>query len=155
MNSELINRWNEVCDDESTVYHLGDFALCCNEKQVDQIISKLNFGKLILLMGNHEKAFKNWYYKIGSKRPDVEMHQYLEISHKGQKICMFHYPIASWNGKFRGSWMLSGHCHGNYQGSLSTGSEKILDVGVDTNNYYPYSYEQVAKIMSNKTNKTI
>jgi calcineurin-like phosphoesterase family protein len=49
------------------------------------------------------------------------------------------------NGKVH----LTGNCHGNIQ-NLNK-SIKRMDVGVDTNNFYPYSYQEIKEIMKSKT----
>ena len=50
MNDRLIDNWNQVVKPSDTVYHLGDFALYCND--IEQIRKKLN-GKINLIQGNH------------------------------------------------------------------------------------------------------
>lgn len=49
--------------------------------------------------------------------------------------------IPSWNGFYHGSWHLHGHVHGRG----SNFSFRVMDVGVDANNYFPVSWEQVQK----------
>src|SRR5690606_13737518 len=64
-----------------------------------------------------------------------------------QPIALMHFPILSWDGMHHGTWMLHGHCHGSLP---DTGGQR-MDVGVDTNNLYPYSYEDVKKRMVLRT----
>ena len=45
-----------------------------------------------------------------------------------------------WNKSHYGSWELYGHSHGTLEPI-----GKQLDVGVDTNNFYPYSFEDIKK----------
>lgn len=51
-----------------------------------------------------------------------------------------------------GSWHLYGHSHGNLPDDPNSLS---FDVGVDTNNFKPYSLKDVERIMAGKTFKPI
>ena len=66
----------------------------------------------------------------------------LEIKLDGQLIVLCHYSMRKWNKSHYGSWHLYGHSHGNLPPlGLS------FDVGVDTNDYYPYSLDDVSNKM--------
>lgn len=116
MNSYLIDHWNDTVKENDTVYHLGDFSFAGKQKTRD-ILDRLN-GKKVFILGNHCYHMASLYGEYG------EVIMYKEIKHYGAKVCLFHYPIAAWNGQGRGSVMLHGHCHGSYQGKGRT-----LDVG--------------------------
>lgn len=126
MNEEIIKRHNSVVGKNDIVYDLGDF---CFGK--DEYSHRLN-GKRIRINGSHDK-------KCG-----VDMYRlFVDINHYLQLIILCHYPMRSWEKSHYGSWMLYGHHHGKLQPyGLS------FDVGVDTNNFYPYSLHQVTEIMS-------
>ena len=141
MNEELIARWNAKVPPGSIVYHLGDFGFM-HEEPLIKLIKRLN-GTILLLLGNHDKAIR------GKVRNCFEwIKNYYECkTDDGIKICMFHYPIASWNGGHRGSWQLHGHCHGSFP---DTGVKRI-DIGVDTHpNYAPYSYDEIERKMRSR-----
>lgn len=138
MDEKLISNWNSVVGEDDLVYHLGDFAFA-SHKRIRDIVGRLN-GRIHLIEGNHEKK------KVLKKVSDlfVDIDKYLEIKYNYKKetyfICMFHYPISSWNKKMYNSIHLFGHCHGKY-----TQPGKCLDVGVDSDfaNFYPLSIEDV------------
>ena len=52
---------------------------------------------------------------------------------------MMHYPLSSWNGMGQGTLMLHGHTHGTPTGLTG----RIKDVGLDTNNLFPYKLDDV------------
>ena len=74
----------------------------------------------------------------------------------GQPIVICHYPLASFNGQARGSWMLHGHCHGNlYKSEIGQPLYKTrtLDVGVEKAPF-PLSLTDLKGILGTKENLT-
>ena len=65
MNNTLINNWNSIIKEDDIVYHLGDFALTCDEK-LKELYSYLN-GTIILIRGNHDGKSVKYYEDIGFK----------------------------------------------------------------------------------------
>lgn len=102
MNNTLIAFWNSVVKKEDIVYVLGDVSWYNKEGQ-KEIVNQLN-GKKILVYGNHD-------YEVYSDDGFAEHHDYLEISDNGRKVVLSHYPIASFNGMYRGWYHLYGHVH--------------------------------------------
>ena len=148
MNNLLIQRWNSVVEKDDQVYHLGDFAFAGTAKG-QQIFERLN-GRKFLIRGNHDgnsqrKQSWEWvkdYYQL-KEQMSYETDEG-EIKHYVQSIVLFHYPILSWDGIHHGAWHLHGHCHG----SLPDTGGLRLDVGVDCNNWYPISLEEIQQKMS-------
>jgi calcineurin-like phosphoesterase family protein len=68
------------------------------------------------------------------------------------KIVLCHYAFEVWNKRHFGSWCLHGHSHGTLP---SPDHMARYDVGVDNNDYFPVSYEQVKFIMTRKVFKPI
>jgi len=75
-----------------------------------------------------------------------------------QPIVMSHYPMLTWDGSGRGSWMLHGHCHGKLKEEF-VGSDgvqyrlppaKRLDVGMDCHNFKPLTYWEIKGLMAAK-----
>jgi hypothetical protein len=68
---------------------------------------------------------------------------------------MCHYPILSWNGAGKGSWMLFSHVHG------SLGNSELGRIYLDKGGYnlevsvesirYPLTYGEIFNIMKNKS----
>ena len=150
MNETLINNWNNVVKDDDLIFCLGDFALG-NEKGCHEILKRLN-GHKALIKGNHEKTVLNKSYNIDEF--DGGIYERLEIrvideevSNEFQDIVLSHYPMLAWNKSHRGSWSLFGHVHGIFDGKPFL-SPNQLDVGVDSHNYTPISYEKVKEIVT-------
>jgi len=120
----LINLWNNQVKKVDCVYVLGDVSFG-NIDITKNVLTKLN-GHIIVIKGNHDKERDLNHFKLDQLL--VDFHDYLEIRIQGVKTCMSHYPMVSWNGSHRGSYMLHGHCHGNYTPDVG----KILDVGLDS-----------------------
>jgi calcineurin-like phosphoesterase family protein len=120
----LIEIWNKQVKKGDTVYHLGDFSFAKDTKKTLAVIERLN-GTIHMIKGNHDYSDNFKQYSRGVN--GVYTHDYLEKQFDGQKVVMFHFPIASWHQQHRGSWHLHGHSHGMY----TEGKGKILDVGID------------------------
>ena len=135
MNTELVNRWNEVVAKEDTVYILGDFAY-----KNEQFWAKQLNGEKFLIPGNHDKLRKQG--KIGELivlPPIFEIRKALLDEYGNPRtIVLCHYSLRSWNKSHYGSYCLFGHHHNKLEPyGLS------FDCGVDTNNFYPYSLNDV------------
>lgn len=138
MHEEMIKRWNSLVSKGDIVYHLGDFCMF-DKKRTNQVLYALN-GTIRLVKGNHDKIIKGDIVK----RFDWIKDYYEAKAPDGRKIILCHYPFQVWNKSHYGSWHLHGHSHG----SLAPWNVKRLDVGVDTNDFYPYSMDKIEKLMS-------
>lgn len=164
----LIERWNDNLGEESEIFHLGDIMFGSNgEERLEEVLNRLTFKTLYLFSGNHSAGYKQLlsksseengirYLGFGNKKVYF-VPNYLEIIVCGQPIVLSHYPLVSWNGQAKGSWMLHGHCHGNLWNS-DIGKTlyihcKIRDVGVEEV-CYPISFENVRMRFKEKKNKT-
>lgn len=142
MDENLIINWNACVQPDDRVYHLGDFALCPEERAI-KIVKRLQ-GQKFLLFGNHDKRLRknNEFLSQWIWARDLE-----QITVENQKIILCHYAMLTWNQSHRGSWALHGHSHG----SLKPDSHSLrVDVGVDCWNYMPVSFEEIAKVMVEK-----
>lgn len=140
MNEFMIERWNSRVTARDTVYHLGDFGLS-GISNLHLILERLN-GNKVLIRGNHDSCTRTAYRdRIGF----LEVYDQLEVH--GFKLC--HYPMVGdteREDRFVGKrpkiegkdWLLCGHVH-----DLWRISGRQLNVGVDVNDYYPLSLEQI------------
>jgi calcineurin-like phosphoesterase family protein len=138
MDEEIIKRHNEVVGSDDVVFHLGDFTLEKDQTKVENWIGRLN-GKPVFVTGSHD----NWM--LGNEHNTYK--EILEKKIEGQDIVMCHYAMRVWPKSHYNSWQLFGHSHGKLPEM-----GKQLDVGVDTHNYYPYSFEEIRSIMQTKDN---
>jgi calcineurin-like phosphoesterase family protein len=135
MDAELIRRWNVVVPPDGEVWHLGDVSFRRNAETL-AILKRLN-GRKHLIEGNHDhlnREIKAQFQSIAD---------YRELKIDGRKICLFHYPLESWNQMAYGAWHLHGHSHGN----LAEFGLRA-DVGVDCWSQAPVSYGELVKHMA-------
>jgi calcineurin-like phosphoesterase family protein len=128
MNEDLIKRWNDLISPKDLIYVLGDFSFGNNQTK-NRIVEQLN-GTIHLVPGCHD----------GGKKPDrmivLDSIFILEVEPKPIVLC--HYAMLVWPLKHYGAIHLFGHSHGSLPRR-----ENCMDVGVDTNDYYPYDLEKI------------
>lgn len=128
MNQVLIERWNSKISDTDDVYILGDFAFKDHRR-----FFELLKGRKYLISGSHDvisKEIIESYLESASK--------YKEIRFEKRVFVLSHCPLRCWEHGQSGSIHLFGHEHGRIQTyNLS------MDVGVDTNNFFPYSLPEI------------
>src|SRR5258706_2853956 len=138
MNREMISRWNSKVTKNDIIYHLGDFSFG-GWNFASSIFQQLH-GSTMVLQGNHDDWYRNATNINVHTIPNLSEINIPELKIDGHehKIVLCHYPMRSWNKSFHGSWHLFGHVHGTLEPyGLS------FDCGVDTNNFYPYSLNDV------------
>jgi calcineurin-like phosphoesterase family protein len=152
MNKALVSRWNEKISLKDIVYHLGDFGFTRGMgvdpyQNIKNLLNQLN-GSINLILGNHD--CQNYNQRILSLFASNSLLREKTVA--GQRIIMCHYPMLTWAGKHKGSIMLCGHSHNNLPATRKEATQigKILDIGVDGNNFYPYSFDEIMLIMDKK-----
>jgi len=136
MDETLIDNFNSKISDDDVTVHLGDFCLYKSVNRVEtNYIDRLN-GEHIFIMGSHDK----WLSNLNPK-------SIFECQIDNTYIVGCHYLMKIWPLSHYGSWLLFGHSHGA-SNNLIEGKQH--DVGVDNNNYYPLSFNEIKEIMSSK-----
>ena len=134
MDETLIENHNSVVGSGDVVIHGGDFSLIRGKATVfKRYISRL-VGKHVFLRGSHDvwlsgnMASTRWEKRFGE-----------------HYIVVDHYSMRAWPRSHYNSWQLYGHSHGRLppQG-------KQHDIGVDNNNFFPVSLEEVVEIMATR-----
>ena len=136
MHEELILRHNAVVGKNDVVIHLGDFSFAPPEK-TRSIFKRLN-GQHHLVLGNHDHPGNGDFFRSRNDYLELVVH---DVGEKQLIICC-HYAFQVWNKSHHGSWHVHGHSHGKLPAQ-----GKRQDVGVDTHDYYPYSFRQLKEIM--------
>ena len=157
MNKVIADNWNRVVPKDAHIFHLGDVSLTANPKELNDLLHSLN-GIKHLVIGNHEKdALGKSYIKEHWATINDTVEIYVkdgDSSNKEQHIFMCHYPMIVWNASHRGSWQLFGHVHGGLSGEAIINHKATqLDVGVDSHDYAPISYQAVKEIIINQISK--
>lgn len=157
MTEAMIKIHNALVKPEDTVYHLGDFAFG-GVTEITSLLRRLN-GHYRFVWGNHDKAMHDFAAEQ-SKHSDLQhkiefLDTLAEICIEGHNIVLCHYPLYRWNRSHHLSWMLHGHCHYTLPESKKEGLPltmgAILDVGVDGNQFKPYTFTEIKLIMQTKT----
>jgi calcineurin-like phosphoesterase family protein len=159
-NQFQIQKWNEVCDENSIVFLLGD-TIFDDPKGLNfiNLLNRLRFSKLYAQPGNHFSGWLQNYKKtLGEKFPGAleqdriiyEVYplqqsitfgkdiffipNYAELDINGLQIVISHYAIRSWNQMSKNSIML--HSHEHLSSDLSDWENldngKIADVGYES-----------------------
>ena len=162
INEFQIKAWNEICDDNSIVFLLGDTMF--GDPKGDKFIEffrKLKFKTVYIQPGNHLSGYLQNYksslrklhpgavdgdqinyevFPLSDVSPNiygkeiVYIPNYAELSINGTQIVISHYAIRSWNKMSKNSWMLHSHEHlsSNLSDFGNTGNGRIADVGYES-----------------------
>ncbi|MCL2415237.1 MAG: metallophosphoesterase family protein [Defluviitaleaceae bacterium] len=142
MNRILRKNWNERVKDNDDVYIVGDFCFRTDGVGEAIAIAKSLRGRKYLIIGNHdEKMLKDARYR----ECFVEICDIGKITLDGERIVMCHYPIAEWDGFFRGSWHIYGHIHNARNQAFATmrAHERALNAGADITNFAPVTFSEL------------
>jgi len=139
----IVLNWNSKATEKTVGFLLGDVMFGYGgEEEFIKLMNRLNFWRVFVMSGNHHAGWKqtfenlkdNTLYLDKCRKEVIFVPNYLEAYVNGQPIVMCHYPIVSWNGHGKGSWMLHSHCHGSLYGTEIGNilyKAKIADVGVE------------------------
>lgn len=144
-NTCLVNVINSKVREDDILYHLGDWSFGGFEN-ISEFRKQLNCKTIHLILGNHDHHIENNRNRIQNLFESVQ--HYKEIIVHNQLIILSHYSMRVWNKLHKNSWMLYGHSHG----TLPDIGGKTMDVGCDTNNLLPYSFEEIKQIMNKRIN---
>lgn len=129
MDEEILRRFNEVIVPGDILYHLGDVSW--STYNLDKFFSRLRTKEVHLIYGNHDDHKR-------TRHPHIRSYADIKRIHvAGHSFTLCHYAMRVWCGDF----MLYGHSHGKLQPALP----HSMDVGVDTNDFYPWSAEKITR----------
>ena len=149
MNHTLICNFNEVIGVDDTLYHLGDVGW--GEAGIREFLTALNCKNVHWIPGNHDKEIKRSHALQSLFKevynPKHRGYPIVNITIEGEEVILCHFAQRVWDRSHFGTIHLYGHSHGMLPDDPNSLS---MDVGVDTNNFYPYSWEDIKKFMSKK-----
>lgn len=157
MNETLLTNWNKLVKKDDLIFVLGDFCLG-STKDCGNVLSKLN-GNKVLIIGNHEKSVlksvvnRDFFNGGIYERLEIRVND-KEVSDEFQDLILDHYTMTTWNKSHRGAWQLFGHVHGLLDNNLNL-SPNQMDVGVDSHDYSPISYDRVKEIITQRNLRKI
>jgi len=137
MNKALIEKHNEVVKPEDTTYFLGDFAIVGrnDRERLRATVGKLN-GTKHLILGNHDECRPFDYVDIGF----TSVHTSLIYN---DSVVLIHDPAAAGVIMQDKLWLV-GHVHTLFH--YINAPVKCFNVGVDVNNFYPVTLNQVTTL---------
>ena len=151
MKEKLIENHNSVVKPGDRVFHLGDmYWHSTSTKEALDIRYRLN-GEHYYILGNHEERMRDKILQSAF----VWVKDTYNLNVAGYpNTFLFHYACRVWNGSHRKAWHLYGHSHNQLPERTQTtcGDESpfAFDVGVDAQNFFPISLEQVKAKMIKK-----
>jgi len=143
MNNAIFSSINSTVKQDDDFYLLGDFAFG-DRKRIPEYVSRINCKNIYFIKGNHDHGIEKYSDCF------VWIKDYYEFYYNKTLFCLFHFPIAVWNGSHKGSINICSHSHGSFYPSRpESNNGKLLDVGWDVFRK-PVSIEEVLDIMSTK-----
>ena len=142
MDHTLIQLWNARVQPEDTVYILGDVCYR-NEHSEEWYLQQLK-GHKVLIIGNHDgRLLENPEALRYFDRVEKMMH----VADDGHQISLCHFPIAEWNGYYKGAWHIYGHIHNkkNETYEMMRTRERALNAGCMINHYAPVSFKELLR----------
>ncbi len=140
-DNTILDNIDKVVRPNDTLYILGDFAFGPYEK-IKEIRNQIRCKNVILIWGNHDDRCIEDLFQATYDQVLISVH--------GQKLFLNHYPMLTWDKSHKESspsWNLFGHVHG----AIKVDPLRLqLDVGVDSHNFKPWSFEEIYAAISPK-----
>lgn len=144
-NETLIKNFNSVVKHDDILWHLGDWSFGGHES-IKKFRDQLHCRNINLVFGNHDQhiepidsPYRNLFSSVQYYK---ELSYRIDSAKSGRygktKIILSHFAFRVWNQSHHGTIHLYGHSHGTLPGI-----GKSMDVGVDTNNLYPYHLDEI------------
>ena len=148
MNETIINRLNEKVGRKDALFFLGDFSMGA-PRDIPLLRKRINCQHIYLVYGNHDEEIRRHkeLQTLFVKIYDLHRLRLKRFEYGKLDIILSHYSLRVWEKSHYGSLHIFGHSHGSLRGELG----RSMDVGVDTNNFYPYSLDDIYQKLSNKS----
>jgi len=148
-NYALLKSINSVVKSDDILYHLGDWSFGGHEN-IKRFRDQINCREIHLIFGNHDQhiepsdsPYRGLFASCNYvKQISVNVDRKFGVVGK-QKFFLSHYSHRVWNQSHHGIIHLYGHSH-----NTLPGLGRSMDVGVDTNNLFPYHIDEIMQIMS-------
>lgn len=143
MNQALVDNINSKVPKDGILIHLGDWSFG-GEDKIKEFRSQLKVQIIHLVTGNHDHHIEKgkWDHLFSSRDSQLKLFIGRLNFH------MHHHPFLSWDGLGKGWYHLHGHQH--WKGDLKFGNGRMMDVGMDGNNLFPYSLIEVIDLLKDR-----
>ncbi|MHA1149239.1 MAG: metallophosphoesterase family protein [Promethearchaeota archaeon] len=139
MDKTILDNLRASVKPNDVLYFLGDLTF--REEIALQFFELFKDIEIHYITSNHD--YKR-VIKI-AKEHCSSVSEIKDIKIEGQSITLCHYAMRVWNKSHFNAWLLYGYSHGTL-----TPIGKKHDVGVDSNNLSPLSFEKLKQIMDQK-----
>lgn len=140
MNSVMIEKWNDVVNEDDAVIHVGDIAYTDSEETVEDYLNRLN-GNITLIEGNHDSAVDISTISI----PFAESMVIRKGKYRFFVTHRFESVPDSWT-----EWIIHGHSHNNTP--FIRYDKNSVNVSVDVTDYKPVSLTKISSILDDMGN---
>ena len=139
MDNSIMRNLKELIKSEDVLYFLGDLTF--KKEKALEFFDVLEGIEIHYIIGNHDskeviKVAREFCASVSSL---TGIYVY------DQPITLCHYAMRVWNKSHFNAWQLYGHSHGTLE---PVG--KQYDIGVDTNDFKPISYDYLLELMNAK-----
>lgn len=155
MNDLMVKNINDHVNSDDWLFHLGDWSVWWGDKDYAKVLfDQINCENIVLILGNHDTKIRKSEYH---KELFHSVHDYLELrvtnGDDKDTFILSHYPILSWNGFYRGSYMLHGHQHLKGEKRFCSRNNRRMDVGLcGSPEFRPYHIDEIRGLLKFKTN---
>lgn len=166
MNELIVSNINKYVKANDILYHLGDWSFGGIEN-IWNFRKQIKCKNIYLIPGNHDhhikknKILPNCVIKsslIKSEYRDVYAQEMFtevlpeltKIVIDKQEVILCHFPLEEWENMDRGSIHLHAHCHHTKDYTDLNMYSKRMDVGMDWEEFRPYSWEEIKKEMKER-----
>jgi len=146
MNRQVVNNINTVVRPGDHLYHLGDIGW--GREAVLWFLHNVECKQIHVVWGNHDNRDVRRAVQRHPKVISTEWLDTVRVEGSGNdtiKITLCHFPMLSWMGRY--------HLHGHRHAQGEMYHRWVMDVSVDGNDFYPYSWEDIKKIFNARESK--
>ena len=146
MNEAIIDNINAVVDKSNALCMLGDVGWFKHRSQVVEFFDRINCKRIYLVVGNHDNL------QLFPHNTFAGIYDQKVINVDGTFVQLNHYAMLRWDQSHRGSYHLFGHSHGTLNSFIAETlpTYRMLDVGVDSHNFKPWSFAEIEAYMNTK-----
>ena len=159
MNELIVSNINKYVKEDDILYHLGDWSFGGIEN-IWKFRKLINCKNIYLVPGNHDHHIKSnkilpnciiRNFNLNSKDVFTEvLPELTKITIDKKEVILCHFPLEEWENMDRGSIHLHGHSHHTKDYTDLNMYTKRMDVGMDWEEFRPYSWEEIKEIMGDR-----